>query len=48
MFPVALIAGITEQDDSYLAGLLLARAYVVHGLIRRSNTFATHRIGVRG
>lgn len=41
---VALITGITGQDGSYLAELLLAKDYVVHGLIRRSSTFNTHRI----
>jgi GDPmannose 4,6-dehydratase len=44
MPPVALITGITGQDGSYLAELLLAKGYVVHGLIRRSSTFNTHRI----
>ena len=41
---VALITGITGQDGSYLAELLLANGYVVHGLIRRSSSFNTHRI----
>lgn len=40
----ALITGITGQDGSYLAELLLAKGYVVHGLIRRASTFNTHRI----
>jgi GDPmannose 4,6-dehydratase len=40
----ALITGITGQDGSYLAELLLARGYEVHGLIRRASTFNTHRI----
>jgi len=40
----ALITGITGQDGSYLAELLLEKGYVVHGLIRRSSTFNTHRI----
>ena len=35
--PVALIIGITGQDGSYLAGLLLAKGYVVHGLRRRTS-----------
>lgn len=35
---VALITGITGQDGSYLAELLLSKEYIVHGLIRRSNT----------
>ena len=41
----ALITGITGQDGSYLAELLLAKGYEVHGLIRRSSTFSTGRIG---
>ena len=41
---VALITGITGQDGSYLAEQLLAKGYVVHGLIRRSSTFNTRRI----
>lgn len=40
----ALITGITGQDGSYLAELLLAKGYVVHGLIRRASTFNTGRI----
>jgi GDPmannose 4,6-dehydratase len=40
----ALITGITGQDSSYLAELLLAKGYEVHGLIRRSSTFSTSRI----
>jgi GDPmannose 4,6-dehydratase len=40
----ALITGITGQDGSYLAELLLAKGYVVHGLIRRSSSFNTARI----
>lgn len=40
----ALIAGITGQDGSYLAELLLAKGYEVHGLIRRASTFNTQRI----
>ncbi|WP_066909868.1 GDP-mannose 4,6-dehydratase [Millisia brevis] len=42
--PRALITGITGQDGSYLAELLLAKGYEVHGLIRRSSTFNTSRI----
>jgi GDPmannose 4,6-dehydratase len=42
--PRALITGITGQDGSYLAELLIARDYEVHGLIRRSSGFATARI----
>ncbi|TAJ21621.1 MAG: GDP-mannose 4,6-dehydratase [Dehalococcoidia bacterium] len=41
---VALITGITGQDGSYLAELLLAKGYDVHGLIRRSSVFNTERI----
>lgn len=41
---VALITGITGQDGSYLAELLLDKGYIVHGLIRRSSTFNTSRI----
>ena len=40
----ALITGITGQDGSYLAELLLAKGYEVHGVIRRASTFNTHRI----
>jgi len=40
----ALITGITGQDGSYLAELLLTEGYEVHGLIRRSSTFNTRRI----
>ena len=40
----ALITGITGQDGSYLAELLLAKGYEVHGLIRRSSSFNTGRI----
>ena len=35
----ALITGITGQDGSYLAELLLSKGYEVHGLIRRASTF---------
>ena len=41
---VALITGVTGQDGSYLAELLLNKGYEVHGLIRRSSTFNTARI----
>jgi len=41
---VALITGITGQDGSYLAELLLAKGYEVHGIVRRSSTFGTQRI----
>jgi GDPmannose 4,6-dehydratase len=40
----ALITGITGQDGSYLAELLLSKGYLVHGLVRRSSTFTTGRI----
>lgn len=42
--PIAFITGITGQDGSYLAELLLEKGYEVHGLIRRSSTFNTSRI----
>lgn len=41
---LALITGITGQDGSYLAEFLLEKGYEVHGLIRRSSSFNTHRI----
>jgi len=41
---VAFITGITGQDGSYLAELLLSKDYLVHGLIRRSSTINTARI----
>src|SRR5579862_848052 len=40
----ALITGITGQDGSYLAELLLAKGYEVHGVIRRASSFNTGRI----
>ena len=40
----ALITGITGQDGSYLAELLLNKGYTVHGLVRRSSSFTTGRI----
>ena len=40
----ALITGITGQDGSYLADLLVAKGYEVHGIIRRASTFNTARI----
>ena len=40
----ALITGITGQDGSYLAELLLSKGYEVHGLIRRASSLNTHRI----
>jgi len=41
---IALITGITGQDGSYLAELLLEKGYEVHGIIRRSSLINTHRI----
>lgn len=40
----ALITGVTGQDGSYLAELLLGKGYEIHGLIRRSSTFNTERV----
>lgn len=40
----ALITGVTGQDGSYLAELLLSRGYEVHGIIRRASTFNTSRL----
>jgi GDPmannose 4,6-dehydratase len=40
----AIITGVTGQDGSYLAELLLSKGYEVHGLIRRASTFNTERI----
>ena len=40
----ALISGITGQDGAYLAELLLAKGYIVHGIKRRSSSFNTDRI----
>ena len=37
----ALIFGITGQDGSYLAELLLNKKYIVHGVVRRSSSFNT-------
>jgi len=42
--PVALITGITGQDGSYLAELLLEKGYLVHGLVRRSSSMNRRRI----
>ena len=44
MTRIALISGITGQDGSYLAELLLSKGYQVHGIIRRSSLFNTDRI----
>ena len=41
---IALITGVTGQDGAYLAELLLAKGYVVHGVKRRSSSFNTGRI----
>ncbi len=45
MDKTAFIFGITGQDGSYLAELLLAKGYEVHGMVRRSSNFNTQRIG---
>jgi len=44
MTKVALISGVTGQDGSYLAELLLEKGYEVHGIVRRSSLINTHRI----
>ena len=44
MSKVALITGVTGQDGSYLAELLLKKGYIVHGLKRRSSSFNTQRL----
>src|SRR3954451_24745337 len=44
MAKTALITGITGQDGSYLAELLLSKGYEVHGIIRRSSSFHTERL----
>jgi GDPmannose 4,6-dehydratase len=44
MSKTALVTGITGQDGSYLAELLLSKGYEVHGIIRRSSMFNTHRL----
>jgi len=41
---IALISGVTGQDGSYLAELLLGKGYKVHGIVRRSSSFNTQRI----
>ena len=41
---IALITGITGQDGSYLAELLLEKGYEVHGIVRRASLINTHRI----
>ena len=40
----ALITGITGQDGAYLAEFLLAKGYKVHGIKRRSQSFAPYRV----
>jgi GDPmannose 4,6-dehydratase len=44
MAKIALITGVTGQDGSYLAELLLKKGYEVHGIVRRTSSFATGRI----
>jgi len=44
MSKIALITGITGQDGSYLAELLLEKGYEVHGIVRRASLINTHRI----
>ena len=44
MSKIALITGVTGQDGSYLAELLLKKGYIVHGLKRRSSSFNTQRL----
>ena len=44
IYKIAFITGITGQDGSYLAELLIDKGYIVHGLIRRSSLINTHRI----
>ncbi len=41
---IALITGITGQDGSFLAELLLSKGYIVHGIVRRASTFNTERL----
>jgi GDPmannose 4,6-dehydratase len=45
---VALITGVTGQDGSYLADLLLREGYEVHGMVRRSSTETFERIAHLG
>ena len=47
MSKIALITGITGQDGSYLAELLLSKGYEVHGVIRRSSSFTSSTEGSR-
>src|SRR5947209_6036828 len=44
MNKTALILGVTGQDGSFLAELLLAKGYAVHGIIRRASSFNTQRL----
>ena len=44
MTPTALITGVTGQDGSYLAELLLSKGYRVHGIVRRASLFNTDRV----
>lgn len=44
MSKVALITGVTGQDGSYLAELLLEKGYEVHGIKRRASSFNTERV----
>jgi GDPmannose 4,6-dehydratase len=44
MAKTALITGTTGQDGAYLAELLIAKGYMVHGLKRRSSSFNTERV----
>ena len=44
MKKIALITGVTGQDGSYLADLLVEKGYEVHGLLRRSSSFNTWRV----
>jgi GDPmannose 4,6-dehydratase len=44
MKKIALISGITGQDGSFLAELLIEKGYEVHGILRRSSSFNTARI----
>ena len=44
MTKIALMTGVTGQDGSYLAELLLSKSYEVHGIKRRSSSFNTDRI----
>ena len=44
MKKIALIFGVTGQDGSYLASLLIKKKYIVHGVLRRSSSINTKRI----